>query len=68
MKSVGIADVTPIVWAKPNYPDAAEEEPTEIWGERDCVLDEPVSIWPARERNRPETRDTIAGEFLKVRD
>ncbi|KAI0912704.1 hypothetical protein F4823DRAFT_633075 [Ustulina deusta] len=29
-------------WYKPNYVDAAEEEPTEIWGELDAVLEEPI--------------------------
>lgn len=30
------------VWWEPIYPAAAEESPTEIWGELDCVRDEPV--------------------------
>src|SRR5690242_10491546 len=31
------------VWDKPIYPAAAEEPPQEIWGELDCVREEPVS-------------------------
>ncbi|KAI0009448.1 hypothetical protein F4779DRAFT_617624 [Xylariaceae sp. FL0662B] len=29
-------------WYKPQYPKAAEEGPTEIWGELDCVRESPI--------------------------
>ncbi|OAR02343.1 hypothetical protein LLEC1_04192 [Akanthomyces lecanii] len=36
------SDLEAEFWDQPIYPAAAEEEPTEIWGELDCVLPSPI--------------------------